>query len=310
MRNGMRVLASVLVFGSMTSVFAQSNFQLGPSAGQDINARFGINRPGFNFGGNPGGNSGWDNDRPGRGNGNGGHGQQNERTFTEVEYIGQEVQAGEKVFLGRAFNLQRDHKDQEVDTIEVTVQGLRRGGAAKLLVNGQRMGQVKDFDGRRFDEQTLKWTLPQQELIVGENLRTLQVEFEGRAFVMEATLTFKEQSRGGRPSRPARPFIVDVQHDFHGDGDIALASLISADYEQYKTKADKIALQLQGPSFRASVQLCKMDKPWECGAMKYVSFRDNLLELDAPANSEVGELIVKARGQFSIGQVVVFPSRF
>lgn len=126
---------------------------------------------------------------------------------------------------------------------------------------------------------------------------------------MEASLTFKEQVRPQRPNRPARPFIVNVQHDFYAEGDVALAALISADFEQYKTKTNKVAFRLQGPSFRANVQLCKMDQPWDCGSKKYISFRDNLLELDAPANSEVGNLIVKARGQFSIAQVIVHPDR-
>ncbi len=307
MRDGMKVLAGVLATGfilsSMGSAYAQSQFQFGSNSQSDISARFGIHRPGFGIGGgNNGGNQGWDNDHN-----NGGHGQQ--RSFSEVEYLGVEVKQGEKIFLGQAFNLHRDYKDLQVETIAISVQALERQGVAILLVNGKQMGQVKDFSGRRFEEHTLKWTLPNQELIVGDTLKSLQVQFFGNAFVSEAELTFKEKKKPQRPSRPARPFIVDVQHDFHGDGDIALAALISADYDQYKTKTNKIAFQLQGSSFRASVQLCKMDQPWNCGSMKYISFRDNLLEIDAPADAEVGGLIVKARGQFSIGQVVVYPSR-
>jgi len=285
-----KVLATGMVLASASSVYANP---FGDRDRRDpnpsISARFGIHVPGVSIG-------------FGRGN------QGRSQSFTEVEYIGQQVQAGEKVFLGKAFKLHKDHDGQEVDTIEINVQGLRRGGAAKLLVNGKKAGQVKDFDGRRAGEQTLKWTLPNKTLIVGENLKSLQVEFEGKAFVMEATLTFVEQHHRPAP-RPMRPFITNVQHDFFGDGDIALAALISANYNQYQVKADKVGLQLQGSSFRASAKLCKMDQPWVCGQTKFIGFRDNLLELDAPANSQVGELVLKTGGQFSISQVVVFPAR-
>jgi len=236
---------------------------------------------------------------------------QGDRVFSEVEYIGQEVSPGERVLLGRAFSLQRDHDGQEVETISVDVFGMQRGGEAKLLVNGQKIGKVKEFSGRRSGEQTLRWTLPNRELVVGENLRTLQIEFAGKAFVMEAEIVFKEE-RFQRPDpRPIRPQQIFVQHDFRGEQSTLLASLISANFAQFKMEVDSIALDIRGPSFRASAQLCRADRPWDCGAMKIIGFGDHQINLQAPfgSRSEVGELVLKTKGQFFTDKVTLFPSR-
>ncbi len=292
MRKGNGVLAAVVLSGlawaTMGSIYAQS----------DLSARFGIRRPGRGGSQNPGfGNAG----RPSQ------PAQVNQ--FSEVEYIGKEVAAGEKVKLGNAFNLQRDHAGQEVETIKVDVVGLRRAGKVTLLVNGKKAGQSKDFNGRQSATETIKWTLPNKELIVGDNLKSLQLQFDRRVFVMEAQLDFKEELAPAPVPRPSRPFVVNVQHDFYGETNQSVAALISANYDQYVTKTSQVALMIDGPSFRGSAQLCSAARAWDCGAMKTVSFNRRLLELDAPFGSKVGELMLKTRGQFSIKQVVVYPQR-
>ncbi len=309
MRKEKLLLASLLttgiVFGAMSSAYAQSN-----GRGLDISARFGITRGGNN-GRDMGRDFGRGNDRDHGRDQRGDRDQQARVEYTtEIEYIGQEVKAGEKVLLGKAFNLQRDHKGKEIETITVNIFGLRRGGEVTLLINGKKAGQIKEFEGRNQGEQKIKWTLPNRELVIGEDVKTLQLEFAGQAFVMEVELLLKEEIAPQRPEpRPMRPFVVDVQKDFYGQEIHSVAALISANYDQYKTEASQVALMIDGPSFRGKAQLCLASRPNQCGEQKIVSFDRRLLELEVPFGAEVGELMLKTAGQFSIKQIVVYPKR-
>lgn len=235
-----------------------------------------------------------------------------ETEFTEVKYIGKEIKGTGKIFLGNELRLFKDHKGKEIKSVKIELNGLNKGGSARLLVNGSKVGQVKKFSRGRVAQNKVKWSTGNKTFILGQDVRSLQVEFKGQAFVMEATVELVEKSRPfpPRPTRPARPLIVDVNYDFYGQGSISLASLISANYNQYTRPTSSVALVTDGPSFRGMAQLCVAARQWDCGALRTVSYGRAHLTLNAPSGShKLGDLIVKTRGQFSIKQVVLHPQR-
>lgn len=236
MRNFKKVLMSALVTGLALSASADVFAQRG---GADFNFN---DRDSFER--NRSGN------RNGGGRFNHGHRNRGPQFQIESEYIGQTFYPGDKLFLGRELGL-RGHKGKEVEKVELEIEGMRRGGTMTLLINGQQASRVQHFRGGRVGDQVITFNL-RRPFIIGENLRRIQVQFEGTAYVREALVVLKKKGRGHGP----RKIEKHVYKDVIGMEEINLSELVDANYRQEERETRFVELEFHSYDRANQIRVC------------------------------------------------------
>ena len=181
-----------------------------------------------------------DNDRQNRG----------PRVSAEHVFVGQTMFPGDRLFLGRELGL-RNFQGQEIEAVELQIEGMRRGGQARLTINQNPVSRVQDFRGRRVGDQTLVFPL-KRSFIIGQNVQKLQVQFDGTAYVRSAVVILKK-----KPSRGNNVIEQQIGRDVFGMQNIPLTELIHVRPRMANRPVKKVVITLRNKDRVAQLRLCE-----------------------------------------------------
>lgn len=236
MRNFKKVLMSALVTG------------LAISASADVLAQRA--RADFDFSDR----DSFERDRSGNRNGGGrfdnGHRNRGPQFQVESEYIGQTFYPGDKLFLGRELGL-RGHHGKELESVELEIEGMRRGGTMTLLIDGQQVSRVQSFRGGRVGDQVITFNL-RRPFVIGQNLNRIQVLFDGTAYVREALVVLKTAGR----AQQQRLIEKRVYKDIIGQEEVNLSDLVDANYRQEERETRFVELEFHSYDHANQIRVC------------------------------------------------------
>lgn len=229
MRNLKNVFAMALVTGLAFTASAEVLAQRGNGRGPGRDNGPGMNRPRPN--------------RPGRN-------LQAEKTF-----IGKTL-SHEKLFLGRELGI-RQHSGKEIEKVTLEISGMRRGGTMYLMINGQDVSRPQEFRGGRVGQQTIEFNL-RRPFKIGEDVRRIQVDVIGTAYIESATVLLKRPGHhGGGQGRNAIS-----NHPFErvfGTQSLDLAELANANFRQESRQVRMVELEIENFDRAAQIRLCTKD---------------------------------------------------
>lgn len=169
-------------------------------------------------------------------------------------FIGQTFFPGERLFLGRELGL-RNFQGYEIEGVELQIEGMRRGGHATLTINRRPVSHTQQFRGRRVGAQTLFFPL-QRSFVIGQDVQKLQVEFEGTAYVSEATVILKKKRRNG--NGPGKDILErEVHREIFGVQNIPMTRLIQVGPRKANRPVKKIVLVFRSHERFAQMRLCE-----------------------------------------------------
>jgi len=174
-----------------------------------------------------------------------------ENKASERVFIGKTLFPGERLFLGQELVL-RNYKGFEIEAVELVIEGMRRGGEATLTINLEPQGKPQSFRGGRVGEQNLFFPV-RRAFVIGDNVKKLQVNFNGTAYVREAVVILKKK----RNRRPQNFIEQQVDTTILGLENIPLNQLVQIGPRQSSRPIHKLVITLNNRDRIAQIRLCE-----------------------------------------------------
>ncbi len=122
-----------------------------------------------------------------------------------------------------------------------------------LLIDGQQRSRVQNFRGGRVGDQVITFNL-RRPFVIGENLRRIQVQIDGTAYVREALVVLKRPGRGGHGPRLLEK---RVYKDVIGREEVNISDLLDANRRQEQRGTRFIEIEFHSYAQANQIRLCE-----------------------------------------------------
>tara|TARA_R110002072_G_scaffold64203_7_gene159897 strand:+ start:59707 stop:61008 length:1302 start_codon:yes stop_codon:yes gene_type:complete len=234
----------------------------------------------------------------------GGHGP---RTQQVTERVGQYFNEFSNLKVIRELKLAQ-HKGKDVMEVTVKAEDMSRRGraTAQLLVNGRHEGFSQSIN-----RGNVTFRLD-RGLTLGDEIRTIQVQFKGEVYVQSVSATLKA-ARGGngpgpRPPRNRNVIEETVYQRINGDQLMDVASALRATSSEARSEVRRIEVVVNNSGMNGQMRLCKgrdVRGSSQCTDTARLGFGRSTVTLQGDRFMTLQQATLSARGNMIIESIKV-----